>query len=68
MIDKAVRCAPCGTQGVGNCECWARCATCGHSYARGKKHECGAKGPLVATHFGNLPAELSAPARKERKR
>jgi hypothetical protein len=30
MVDVAVKCVKCGTQGVGNCDCWVqlRCPSC----------------------------------------
>ena len=34
LIDTAVHCSICGTQGVGNCDCWITCQ-CGWSYPRG---------------------------------
>ncbi len=36
MIDAAVRCARCGTQGFGKCDCWVDC-TCGLHILRGKE-------------------------------
>ncbi len=35
MIDAAVRCARCGTQGFRKCDCWVDC-TCGLHILRGK--------------------------------
>ncbi len=34
LIDRSVRCAQCGTPGVGTCNCWARCP-CGWIYEAG---------------------------------
>jgi hypothetical protein len=35
MIDSAVRCVRCGTQGFMKCDCWERCS-CGHFVEKGK--------------------------------
>lgn len=35
LIAKSVRCTKCGTQGVGNCDCWVRCS-CGWFVEPGK--------------------------------
>lgn len=34
MVDAVMRCTKCGTQGMGNCDCWTECE-CGWRYEKG---------------------------------
>ena len=59
LINASVRCALCGSKGVGTCNCWTKCATCGCYYERGTScGRCHPSGRLV----------VAKPAKKRRKR